>query len=205
MQNILVIGLGKVGCLVGVMLSKNFNVTGLDQQDPHYPYKLPFNTLKGDVKSDELLTQLLQENDTVVSCLPYFLNRRIAEMAHQHKCHYFDLTEDVPTTSHIMELAKTAESVMAPQCGLAPGYIGIVGAHLTHEFEKLRDIELRVGALPRFPNGLLAYSFNWSSYGVINEYLNDAEVIHNGVKKNVPSLKGFELLSLDVDIFESFK
>ena len=52
MQNILVIGLGKVGCLVGVMLSKNFTVTGLDQQDPHYPYPLPFSNLKGDVKND---------------------------------------------------------------------------------------------------------------------------------------------------------
>lgn len=46
MRNILVIGLGKVGCLVGVMLSKNFTVTGLDQQDPHYPYKLPLIPVK---------------------------------------------------------------------------------------------------------------------------------------------------------------
>jgi len=204
MQNILVIGLGKVGCLVGVMLSKNFSVTGLDQQDPHYPYALPFDALKGDVKNDELLNSLLEKNDAVVSCLPYFLNKRIAEMAYRHKCHYFDLTEDVPTTAEIMELAKTADSVMAPQCGLAPGYIGIVGAHLTHEFDSLRDIELRVGALPRFPNGLLAYSFNWSSCGVINEYLNDAEVIHNGVKKNVPSLEGFEYINIEGQEFEAF-
>jgi saccharopine dehydrogenase-like NADP-dependent oxidoreductase len=103
-----------------------------------------------------------------------------------------------------MELAKTADSVMAPQCGLAPGYIGIVGANLTREFETLRDIELRVGALPRFPNGLLAYSFNWSSFGVINEYLNDAEVIHNGVKKNVPSLEGFEYINIEGQEFEAF-
>ncbi len=35
MKNILVLGLGKVGTLVGVLLSKNFNVTGLDQNKPH--------------------------------------------------------------------------------------------------------------------------------------------------------------------------
>ncbi len=36
MKNILVLGLGKVGTLVGVLLSKNFNVSGLDQNKPHY-------------------------------------------------------------------------------------------------------------------------------------------------------------------------
>ena len=72
---------------------------------------------------------------------------------------------------------------MAPQCGLAPGLIGIIGNNLASEFDKLRDIELRVGALPRYPNGQLAYSFTWSPEGVINEYINDAQVIQNGVKK----------------------
>ncbi len=51
---------------------------------------------------------------------------------------------------------------MVPQCGLAPGLIGIKGADLAKPFTKLGDIELRVGALPRYPNGLLAYSFTWS-------------------------------------------
>ena len=71
---------------------------------------------------------------------------------------------------------------MAPQCGLAPGLIGIIGNNIAMKFDRLRDIELRVGALPRYPNGQLAYSFTWSPHGVINEYLNDAEVIQNGIK-----------------------
>jgi saccharopine dehydrogenase-like NADP-dependent oxidoreductase len=204
MEKVLVIGLGKVGCLVGTLLSKRFKVLGLDINHPYYTFKLPFETQKADVSKDDVLVPLLQTFDTVVSCLPYFLNKRIAELSSQHKCHYFDLTEDVPSTSYIMELAKHAETVMAPQCGLAPGFIGIVGADLAQSFERLRDIELRVGALPRFPNGLLAYSFNWSSIGVINEYLNDAEVIHNGIKKNVPSLEGFEYINIEGQEFEAF-
>ena len=52
------------------------------------------------------------------------------------------------------------------------GVIGIIGANLANEFTKLRDIELRVGALPRYPNGQMAYSFTWSPAGVINEYIN---------------------------------
>ena len=33
MKNIVVLGLGKVGTLVGVLLSKKFNVTGIDQKN----------------------------------------------------------------------------------------------------------------------------------------------------------------------------
>ena len=91
-------------------------------------------------------------------------------MSSKLNMNYFDLTEDIETTNYIKELSKNTTKVMAPQCGLAPGLIGIIGNNLACEFDKLRDIELRVGALPRYPNGQLAYSFTWSPEGVINEF-----------------------------------
>ncbi len=110
----------------------------------------------------------------------------------------------MPTTQAIRDLAKTGSSVFAPQCGLAPGFIGIIGADLCKRFDKIRDIELRVGALPQFPNGLLGYSFTWSPAGVINEYINDCEVIHNGTKKMVPALDGLEKIYIGGEEFEAF-
>lgn len=204
MKKVLVLGLGKVGSLVGVLLNKKFEVTGMDKQKPHYDFELPFPVLEGDVTSDSFLTDVLPQYDAVVSALPYFLNKPIAKAAHENSIHYFDLTEDVDTTNFIRDLSKTSKSVMAPQCGLAPGLIGIVGANLANEFDRLRDIELRVGALPRYPNGLLAYSFTWSPAGVINEYINDAEAIHNGTRKMVPSLDAFEYINIEGQEFEAF-
>lgn len=202
MKNILVIGMGKVGSLVGVLLSKRFNVKGLDQRTPSVD--LPFEVIVGDAGDVNFLERTFPQFDTVVSAMPYFLNLNIAKTAHKFGLNYFDLTEDVPTTNAIMEMAKTSKAVMAPQCGLAPGFIGIVGADLAKKFTKLRDIELRVGALPRYPNGLLGYSFTWSPAGVINEYINDAEVIHNGQRKMVPSLDGIEYIQFEGNEFEAF-
>ena len=204
MKNIAVLGLGKVGTLVAVLLQRKYQVTGIDKDTPHYEFDLPFDLVTGDVSDVDWLTAELKKNDAVVSALPYFLNKQVAQVAHDIGIHYFDLTEDVETTNYIRDLAKTSKSVMAPQCGLAPGFIGIVGADLVTRFEKLRDMELRVGALPRYPNGLLAYSFTWSPAGVINEYLNDAEVIHNGVRKMVPSLDGIEYINIEGQEFEAF-
>ena len=201
MQNVLVVGLGKVGSLVGTLLAKRFKVTGVDKKLPEYTV---FDTKSGDVSNHEFLEQILEGHDAVVSCMPYYLNLPIATAAFRKGIHYFDLTEDVNTTAAIREMAKSSRSVMAPQCGLAPGFIGIVGTDLTSKFTKIRDIELRVGALPRYPNGLLGYSFTWSPAGVVNEYLNDAEVIHNGVKKMVPSLEGIELINIEGQEFEAF-
>ncbi len=204
MKNILVLGLGKVGSLVGTLLSSKFNVKGLDQSKPHYNYKLPFNVIQGDVSNLKNMKSILKDFDAVVSALPFFLNKNIAKLAHDLNLHYFDLTEDVETTKYIKKLSKTAKKIMAPQCGLAPGLIGIIGNDLAMQFDELRDIELRVGALPRYPNGLLAYSFTWSPHGVINEYINDAEVIQNGIKKTVPSLDGFEYINIEGQEFEAF-
>lgn len=203
-NKVLTLGLGKVGTLVGSLLSKQFEVVGMDKQAPHYDYELPFKVTTGDVSDLVLMENTIKEFDAVVSALPYFLNKAIAKIAHDLGKHYFDLTEDVETTNYIMQLSKTSKSVMAPQCGLAPGIVGVIGAHLAKDYETLRSIEMRVGALPQYPNGKMAYSFTWSAAGVVNEYINDAEAIHNGTRKMVTSLQGKEAININGAAYEAF-
>ncbi len=93
---------------------------------------------------------------------------------------------------------------MAPQCGLAPGFVGIVGADLARQFEHCRAIRMRVGALPSNPTGLMGYAFNWSPEGVVNEYLNDCEVIEEGRHKWVSPMEWLETLYIDGVKLEAF-
>ena len=146
----LVLGLGKVGYLVGLLLHETgFKVTGCDlMQAPGFPF--PVRSL--DVGDEAALSTALREHDAVISCLPYHLNLEIAKTAVKTNTHYFDLTEDVETTKAIMALSGASTSVLAPQCGLAPGFIGIVGAWLAEKFDRIRAIKLRVGALPKHPD-----------------------------------------------------
>lgn len=204
MKNIALLGLGKVGTLVGILLSKQFEVTAYDSKESHYQIKLPYKCKVADLSKPEVIHEIMKNTDAVVSALPFHLNKSIATICHQKGIHYFDLTEDVSTTHYIESLAKNASAVLAPQCGLAPGLIGIIGGELTKKFDSIRDIELRVGALPRFPNGQLSYSFTWSPTGVLNEYLNDAEAIHNGKRKFIPSLDGFEHMNIEGQEYEAF-
>lgn len=202
-RKIAVLGLGKVGTLAATLLhDADFDVCGFDNVEPkHAP---PFKSASLDVSSAAALARALKPFEAVLSCLPYHLNIGVAKASHKLGLHYFDLTEDVPTTQAIREMSKTAKGVMAPQCGLAPGFIGIVGAHLAEQFETVRSIKLRVGALPQHPTGLLSYAFNWSPEGVVNEYLNDCEVIEEGQHKWVSPMEWIETVYVNGVKLEAF-
>ncbi|GHC12265.1 saccharopine dehydrogenase (NAD+, L-lysine forming) [Gemmobacter caeni] len=200
-NKIAVLGLGKVGHLAAELLVESgFTVTGIDARDT----KAGFATKTVDLSDTAALKAALEGQEAVLSCLPYHLNIGVSTVAHGLGLHYFDLTEDVPTTKHIRELAKTSKGLMAPQCGLAPGFVGIVAADLANQFDSVRSIKLRVGALPQNPTGLLGYAFNWSPEGVVNEYLNDCEVIEEGVLKTVSAMEWTEAIYIDGMQLEAF-
>jgi len=200
-NKIAVLGLGKVGHLAAEMLHQSgFTVTGIDSRK----VEAPFATRVADLTDTAGLAKVLAGQQAVLSCLPYHVNIGVSTAAHALGLHYFDLTEDVPTTRHIRELAKTAKGLMAPQCGLAPGFVGIVAADLAAQFDKVRSIRLRVGALPQNPTGLLGYAFNWSPEGVVNEYLNDCEVIEEGALKTVSAMEWLETVYIDGMQLEAF-
>ena len=202
LKSVLVLGLGKVGTLVGVLLNKTgFHVVGVSRREKS---DHPFETKKIDVSDTSQVVELMKKHDAVMSCLPYHFNLDIAKQAYLHKIHYFDLTEDVQTTKQIIKMSKSAASILAPQCGLAPGFIAIVGASLAQNIDKVRNLKLRVGALPQHPTGLLGYAFNWSPEGVVNEYLNDCEVIEDGVHKWISPMEWVERLVINGIPLEAF-
>ncbi len=201
-KKVAVLGLGKVGSLVADLLkSSGFDVTGVDSGDVGIE---GINIITGDLSDKKFISNALGGQDAVVSCLPYNLNRQVVKIAFDNAIHYFDLTEDVPTSNYIKELSAKAKSILAPQCGLAPGFIAIAGASLAKGFEKIRSIELRVGALPQSPKGDLSYAFNWSAEGVVNQYLNDCEIISGGEIKHVPAMQDLEKIVIDGITFEAF-
>ncbi len=201
-DSVLVVGLGRVGSLVATLLNDSgFDVHGVDCRDG---VKLAIPTSCIDINDSTALAKCIESTDAVVACLPYRLTLAVAKSAYAQGVHYFDLTEDVPTAKQITGLSENARAVMAPQCGLAPGFIAIVGAALSRKFDTLRSIELRVGALPQHPRGLLGYAFNWSPEGVVNEYLNDCEVITGGKQMLVPPMGELETVVIHGIQLEAF-
>jgi len=157
-----------------------------------------------DIQDAAALDRLVAGEDVVVSACPFFLTPAIAGAARRYGAHYLDLTEDVQSTREVMALAQGSRGAMIPQCGLAPGFISIVANDLAARFERLRDVYMRVGALPTFPNNTLKYNLTWSTDGLINEYCNPCQAIRDGAAIETLPLEEVERFSLDGVDYEAF-
>jgi saccharopine dehydrogenase-like NADP-dependent oxidoreductase len=212
MQDILVIGAGKIGSVVAALLvdtppASGYRVTVADRS-PELLAQIPcgprLSTRVLDVNDPHQLRAALQGRFAVLSAAPFHLTLQIARAAVETGVHYLDLTEDVASTRAIRALADGAHSALVPQCGLAPGFISIVAADLARSFDALDSVRMRVGALPAYPSNALNYNLTWSTEGVINEYCEPCEAIVDGQHREVPALEEREEFSLDGVLYEAF-
>ena len=208
MNKILLLGAGKIGAAVIEMLGTTgeYELTVGDHDDGLLFALHPHDIVRAivDVEDKDEVRHLMDGQDVVISALPFYLNVEVAESARQMGLHYFDLTEDVETTRRVREIADGAETAFVPQCGLAPGFISIVAHDLAKRFDSLEAVRMRVGALPQFPTNALRYNLTWSTDGLINEYCNLCEAIHESVRRQVLPLQGIEQFSLDGVTYEAF-
>ncbi|CAG1009252.1 saccharopine dehydrogenase (NAD+, L-lysine forming) [Burkholderiales bacterium] len=202
------LGAGKIGHAIVNLLKAtgDYELTVADQDRGRLAAlaKRGVKTVAADISRAEVLRDLLAGQDVVLSACPFYLTPVIAGAARERGVHYFDLTEDVSSTRQVKELARGAKSAMVPQCGLAPGFISIVANDLARQFERLREVHMRVGALPIYPTNALKYNLTWSTDGLINEYCNPCEAIIDGDLRETLALEEVEHFSLDGIAYEAF-
>ena len=185
-----IVGSGNIGWALKQLLNDNYDIKQGDITDGF------------DASDITQVKEFLQGVDAVISAGPFALNKNIAQVAAEESIGYFDLTEDVDTTDFIKSLKS--ESILMPQCGLAPGAINICAASMMEEFDEVKEVLMRVGALPRFTTNEMSYYLSWSTNGLINEYCNEADAIYEGKPVKVMPLEGSEKLVIEGESFEAF-
>ena len=209
MKEIVVIGAGKIGGAIALMLADtgDYRVVVADRS-PEQLSKVDrhpaISTAAVDIADRAGLVAVLAGKFAVLSAAPFHLTGFVAEAALEAGVHYLDLTEDVATTKKVEELAQGAKTAFIPQCGLAPGFISIVANDLAKRFDSLDSVRMRVGALPQYPSNALNYNLTWSTDGLINEYIEPCEAIVEGKLVTVPAMEEREEFSLDGVTYEAF-
>lgn len=211
MHRVTILGAGKIGSSIAKLLHlTNDYIVSIGDTDSQALDRLSSSfaiaTFKVDVSDEEAIAQKLDGQDSVISACPYWANPGIARAAAKAGINYFDLTEDIATTEAVRSIASTAskDSIFAPQCGLAPGFINILAHDLCRHFDKVDEVKLRVGALPQYPSNRLMYNLTWSTKGLINEYCNPCDAIQEGKRVQSASLEELEHFSIDGNVYESF-
>lgn len=206
-MKILILGAGNIGTAIAHLFQtvSDYQIVLADQSLIN-SIDGKIEKIKCDINDHASFNHLLESHafDAVISCLPFYCNTVIAEKARHHLLHYFDLTEDVKTTETIEKIAKNAETVFIPQCGLSPGFINIAAHSLMQEYDHIESVLLRAGALPQHSNNALHYALTWSTDGLINEYGNPCEAIVDGKYVFVQPLDNIEEIILDGVVYEAF-
>jgi saccharopine dehydrogenase-like NADP-dependent oxidoreductase len=211
MHRILLLGAGKIGSAIGRLLqaSGDYRVTAGDTDAAalaRLAESAGVATRKISAADGRALAKEMKGFDAVVSACSFAVNPIIAEAAKKSGISYFDLTEDRETTRKVSAIAqKCADGqIFMPQCGLAPGFVSIAAHDLSLQFEKIDEVRMRVGALPQFPTNEMKYNLTWSTDGLINEYGNPCEAVHDGRLIEILPLEGLEHFSLDGVDYEAF-
>jgi len=152
------------------------------------------------------MSEFLQEFDSAISCLPYYLNGELTLAAIKARCNLCDLggnNEIVARQLSYNELARLNDVTIVPDCGLAPGFVSVLAAEAIGD--GFNDIKIRVGGLPLKPVGLLEYGNYFSIEGLINEYIEPVITLDKGIIKTIEPLSQYEKIKLfEQDGFEAF-
>ena len=158
------------------------------------------DAVRVDASDIPTVTDLIRGHDSVISCVNYWYNVALSRAAIQTGANFCDLGGN----NYIVDeqLALDAEASAAginiiPDCGLAPGMVSVLAMHGAAKFDQIEEIHIRVGGLPQDPQPPLNYQLVFSVEGLINEYLETARVVRNGIIAEVPSMTELEELSFD--------
>ena len=208
MTKLILLGAGKIGETITHFLqaSGDYALTVADQDPSRLApmAALGAATVRAEFGDPQALRDLIRGHAYVISASPFHLTPAIAAAAVDVGAHYFDLTEDVESTRRVKALAASASTALVPQCGLAPGFISVLAYAMTRKFDSLRDVQMRVGALPVYPTNALKYNLTWSTDGLINECCNPCEAISDGRLRETLALEEIEAFSLDGVAYEAF-
>ncbi len=211
MHTVLLLGAGKIGQMIATFLAAagDYRLRVADADGlalDRLRQVADVETMLFDAGDAEVLAAAMEGCQSVISALSFRSNPGVAQAALDAGASYFDLTEDIDTARAIRGIAAGARpgQIFMPQCGLAPGFIAILAYHLTQRFDDLETVHMRVGALPEFPSNALNYNLTWSTDGLINEYCNPCQAIHEGRMIEALPLDGLESFSLDGVRYEAF-
>jgi len=208
MTRLILLGAGKIGETITHLLqaSGDYALTVADQDAARLTpmAALGAATVRCEFSDPAALRELIRGHEFVISASPFHLTPAIAAAAVDVGAHYFDLTEDVESTRRVKALAAKSRTALVPQCGLAPGFISILAYAMARKFDTLRDVQMRVGALPVYPTNALKYNLTWSTDGLINEYCNPCEAIIDSHLRETLALEEIEAFSLDGVAYEAF-
>src|SRR6218665_2670283 len=114
-------GVGHIGCAIALLLQQtgDYDILVADRDPMQLAKVAALRIATRQTAADADWSAGIDGRFSLLDCPPFHCAIALASACAQAGVHYFDLTEDVPSTQAIRALAAGARSVLMPQCGLA--------------------------------------------------------------------------------------
>jgi lysine 6-dehydrogenase len=154
---------------------------------------------KADAAKPAGIAKLAKGVNTVVSCVPYFLNYPLAKAALGARANFVDLggnTDIVRKEIALHPQAVKAGVSILPDNGLGPGMISTLAVHAMQMLDRADEVLIYDGGLPQKPVPPLNYMLTFSEHGLINEYAGEAKALKDGKLVTVPALSELDVMDV---------
>lgn len=125
----------------------------------------------------------MEDIDVAINALPYAFNLDVTTDALATGTHLVDLggnNDVVAAQLELDQVAREADIVVIPDCGLAPGLGNILAADICDRLTRVDQLKIRVGGLPQRPQGELDYMLTFNVEGLLNEYSEPVLAVRDG-------------------------
>lgn len=179
MKNVCILGAGLVSMpIIRYLLEKNYKVTvasnELDNARKEFSDKPNANLILFDINDKTHLNSLVQNNDIVVSLLPYAFHAQVAKVCVEYKKHLITASYIQPEMQKLDDAAKKNGVLLLNELGLDPGIDHMsamrVIDHIHNKGGKVEEFYSLCGALPAPESSRenpFRYKFSWSPKGVV--------------------------------------
>ena len=193
MSDIVVLGAGLVGGVMAQDLSKNHNITSVDNSQKNLDKLTGIKTICADISDATTLQNLIKDFDLVVGAVPGFMGYQMMKDVIEAGKNIVDISFYPEDPFGLDELAKEKGVVAVMDCGVAPGMGNIIFGH--HDLSmQITDYECLVGGLPEKREWPYEYQAVFSPIDVIEEYVRPARFVKNSKMITKEALSDTEII-----------
>jgi lysine 6-dehydrogenase len=126
-----------------------------------------------DVADQDAVTEALRPADACLAAVSYRLNEAITEAALAARTNLCDLGGNMDVVRRQLamdERAREAGVAVIPDCGEAPGLANNLAAYACTLLDRVEEVRLYDGGIPRHPRPPWSYELTFNVDGLTNEY-----------------------------------
>jgi saccharopine dehydrogenase-like NADP-dependent oxidoreductase len=196
MQNVTILGAGRVGAAMALDLEADFQVTVVDRSEAVLgPLAARgVGVRRSDLSDPANVRTAVRGADLVVGAVPGFMGYRTLAAVLEAGRPVVDISFFEEDPFRLDDLARDQNVTAIVDCGIAPGCGNLILGALERELDQVLRFECLVGGLPAVRSWPFEYKAGFSPVDVIEEYTRPARYVEHGEVVEKPALSDPELV-----------